>query len=168
VPENKTTYEKLTDRLQNLENRYIQKSVLRALLSGGLFALGIYFLMQLIPLLTVGITTEPLQRRMSGLILSGLLTKSSHLDWFSAWLALEGSIGILLIISAVLLAFNAERRGINLAYLSLLLSLTVVDLLLFYFDQFSSILSAVIQLIVLWGVLYYRNKFLQKPVNGTT
>ena len=165
VPENQTAFEKIAARLRHLESQYIHKPTLRAVISGGLFAMGIYSLMQLFPLLAIGITTQPLQRRMVALFQSGLLTKPSHLDWFSAWLALQGSIGILLIISAALLALKAERRGTNLAYLSLLLSLTVVDLLLFYFDQFSSILIALIQLLLLWGVLYYRRTFENKPID---
>ena len=160
IPKKASTFSKIIQKVHEFENKHFKKAILRAVLSGGLFALGVNSLIQLIPLLAIGVTTQPIQRRMAELIQAGLLTKSGNLDWFSAWLVLEGSIGFLLIISAFLLAFKQERRGINLSYLSFLLSLTVVDLLLFYFDQFSSIFTASVQLLLLWGVLYFRKKFL--------
>jgi hypothetical protein len=38
--------------------------------------------------------------------------------------------------------------------------MTTVNLLVFYFEQFSTMLTAGIQLLALLGVLYYRSEFL--------
>jgi hypothetical protein len=160
LPEKKTALDGWILRLHEFENRYIHKSTLRAVLAGSLLALGIHSLWQFIPLLAIGINSQPLQIKMTNLIQSGLLTTSGKLDWFSAWLALEGVVGLLLIVSAIFLIFGADRRGVNLSFISLLISLTVVDILLFYFDQFSSILIASIQFILLLGINYYRKRFL--------
>lgn len=162
LPDRTTFLEKINAQACAWENKYLRKPILRAVLVGGLLVLGIFSLTRFIPLalVAIGIENQSLQRWLEALIQSGLLTSSGSLDWFSAWLALEGSIGLLLILSAALLAFGVERRGANLGYLSLLLSLTVVDLLLFYFDQFSSIIAASIQFLLLLGVLYYRRRFL--------
>jgi hypothetical protein len=160
LPEKKTVLDDWIHRLREFENKYIHKSTLRAVLAGSLLALGIHSLWQFIPLLAISINSQLLQNKMANLFQSGLLTTSEKLDWFSAWLALEGSAGLLLIISAIFLIFGADRRGVNLSFISLLLSLTVVDLFLFYFDQFSSIFIASIQFILLLGVIYYRKRFL--------
>jgi hypothetical protein len=82
------------------------------------------------------------------------------MGWFSARLALDGSVGLLLLVAAVLMIVRQERLGIQLSLLGLLLSLTVVDLLVFYFDQFSTIFTAMVQFGLLLGVLYYRRRYL--------
>ncbi len=48
-----------------------------------------------------------------------------------------------------------------LGRLGLMLSLTVVDLMVFYFDQFSTILLAAVQFTLLIGLHAYRRRFLQ-------
>jgi len=160
LPEKKTALDDWIRKLRKFENKYIHKSTLRAVLAGSLLALGIHSLLQFMPLLAVGINSQPLQNMMENLFQSGLLTTSGKLHWFSVWLALEGAVGLLLIISAIFLIFGADRRGVNLSYISLLISLTVVDIFLFYFDQFSSILISSIQFILLLGIIYYRKRFL--------
>jgi hypothetical protein len=77
-------------------------------------------------------------------------------------LGLEVVIGLMLLISVVLLLVGKKRQAFNLGYLSLLLSLTVLDLLLFYFEQFSTLMIVLFQFILLLGVMYYRNKYLKQ------
>jgi hypothetical protein len=161
IPKNATHFDKINQALRAFEDRYLRRGTLRAALAGGLFALGIYSLLQLIPLLAIGVTTNPIQNKILKFVQTGVLTGPGLLDWFSTWLVLDGLCGILLIISAAFLAVGQEQRGINLGYLSLLLSLIVVNLFYFYFDQFSSIVNASIQLVLLWGIMVFRKKFLR-------
>ena len=77
-------------------------------------------------------------------------------------LGLEVVIGLMLLISVVLLLVGKKRQAFNLGYLSLLLSITVLDMLLFYFEQFSTVLIVFFQFILLLGVIYYRNKYLKQ------
>jgi hypothetical protein len=80
--------------------------------------------------------------------------------WLLARMALEGLVGLLLLLAALLLAFGREERGVQLGRLGLLFALTMVNLLLFYFDQFTTIVTAVVQLVLLLGVSYYRSSVL--------
>jgi hypothetical protein len=80
---------------------------------------------------------------------------------YSTRLVLEALVGILLLVSAALLAAGKKRLACNLAYFSILVSLAVLDMLLFYFEQFSTSLIVIIQFGVLLGVLYYRRKYLK-------
>jgi len=80
---------------------------------------------------------------------------------FNTRLVLEILVGLLLLISVVLLAARRKRLAFDLGYLSLLVSITVLDLLLFYFEQFSTIVIVLIQFIVLFGLIYYRGKYLK-------
>jgi hypothetical protein len=78
---------------------------------------------------------------------------------FNTRLVVEILIGTLLFLSFMLLALGKRRLAFDLAFLSLLVSLTVLDMLLFYFEQFSTIFIVLIQFVVLFGVMYYRQKY---------
>ncbi len=84
--------------------------------------------------------------------------------WFEIHLGLLTAVGLVLLTAAGLLALNKQRRAINLAYVGMLTSLTMVNLLLFYYDQFSAIISAALQLVILLGILRYRTRFLSSRV----
>jgi hypothetical protein len=83
---------------------------------------------------------------------------------FNTRLVVEILVGLLLLISVVLLVARQKRLAFDLGYLSLLVSLTVLDLLLFYFEQFSAIFIVLIQFVVMFGVIYYRGKYLKSRV----
>jgi hypothetical protein len=74
---------------------------------------------------------------------------------------MELFLGALLLVSAILLTGRWKRAGIDLGSLALLLNLTILDLLVFFFEQFSTAISAGFQLIFLLGLLYYRRRFLR-------
>jgi len=76
--------------------------------------------------------------------------------WFSVRLGLEVFVGTLMLISAGLLAAKRHRLGAATGYWALLLSLTVVNVLVFYFEQFSTIISTALQFILLIGMIIYR------------
>jgi hypothetical protein len=80
---------------------------------------------------------------------------------FNTRLVLEVLIGILLLVSAGLLAGGKKWLACNLGYLSLLVSLAVLDMLLFYFEQFSTVLIVMFQFVVLFGVMDYRRRYLK-------
>jgi hypothetical protein len=79
---------------------------------------------------------------------------------FWGWLrlGLELLTGGLLIAASVLIGLRKKRSGAALAYFGLLLSLTTVDILLFYFEQFSTIITTAVQFLLLVGVLVYRRR----------
>jgi hypothetical protein len=76
-------------------------------------------------------------------------------------LILELAVGLLLFVSAILLAMGKKRPAINLGYLCLLISLTVLDMLLFYFEQFSTVIIVLVQFLVLFAIIYYRRRYLR-------
>ena len=59
-----------------------------------------------------------------------------------------------------MLTFGKEDTGIKLGIFGLLFSLTVVNLLVFYFDQFSTIILAIVQFNLLLGLFRYRKRFI--------
>lgn len=58
-------------------------------------------------------------------------------------------VGVLLLVAAVLLARRRDRRGVELGQGALLLALTVVNVLLFYTEQWIAVGAAAVELVVL-------------------
>lgn len=83
-----------------------------------------------------------------------------HLLSVSVTLALEGVVGALGAGAAGLLLLGRTRRGLELGYWGLLLSLTVVRFFALYFNQFDVILTTLLQLALLLAVLRYRSHYL--------
>jgi hypothetical protein len=77
-----------------------------------------------------------------------------------AMLALGGMVGLLVMVAAILLAIGRERRGSSLGYLGLLLSLTTVAPIDFYFSQFAAVINAMLDFVLLSGVILYRRRYL--------
>lgn len=144
--------------LNRARHHFISNRTLHYFCAFALILLGLFTI--LLPfrfVLSMG-SPERLTDLIEPLITSRLVISSTGMDWFSARLALEASVGILLIISGVFLLLKWITRGLSLAYLGLLLIFTTVDLLIFYFDQFSTIFFVTIQLIVFLGVTAYQKR----------
>ncbi len=77
-----------------------------------------------------------------------------------AMLGLGGVVGLLLMVAATLLAIGREQRGSSLGYLGLLLSLTAVAPINFYFSQFAAVIGALVQFALLMAVILYRRRYL--------
>lgn len=80
---------------------------------------------------------------------------------FNMRLGIEVMVGSLLIVSAFLLVVGMKRQAFNLGFICLMVSVAVLDMLLFYFEQFSTVLIVGFQFVVLFGVMYYRRKYMK-------
>jgi hypothetical protein len=159
TPDVPTFWMRLKKWLKMFENRWVPRQRFRAILSGGLLALGWVSLVKLAQFLWALRNPEQLQMSVNELVITSNISSTSGVGWFYARLILEGIVGLMLLVASILLITGRERRGIQLAYLSLLLSLTTVNLLVFYFDQFSTIILATIQFLLLLGVIHYRKRY---------
>lgn len=164
APDRQSWVERGLAWLSSIESRYISRLRHRAALVGGLGALGSVSLMRAVRLLSGIYASESLQRELSELILAGRVGSTTGAQLFSTQVTLEGSVGVLLLAAALLLLIGRDRLGVGLAYIALLLSLAVVNLLTFYFQQFSTIITAGIQFALLLGVLRYRQRLVAEAV----
>jgi hypothetical protein len=79
---------------------------------------------------------------------------------------LEGGLSLLLLGAVYLMLRGRQALGVRLATLSLVMSLTTVDLFIFYLDQFSATLTVLAQFGLLLLVLLYRKLYL-KPQDSS-
>ena len=162
------TSEKITflDRIEawflRFEARWITRVRFKAILAGGLLALGIAALINFGRLLIGAAVPETVERWLVVWFEVGRVTDVRGLLWLLSRVGLEGIAGLLLLLAALLLMIGRDRWGVAIAYFSLLFSLTVTNLLVFYFEQFSTIIPALIQFALLMGVLLYRRRYLAK------
>ncbi len=147
-------------RLVAFENRHLARRRYRTLLAILLLLLGIWQLTLPLRLTFLMHSLPHLQQTLASMAGSQLVQGSISLSAFEVRLALDGTIGILLVAGSIFLILGYDKRGAWLGYLGLLMTLTVANLLVFYFEQFSTIINALIQLIVLLGLMRYRRKYL--------
>jgi hypothetical protein len=76
----------------------------------------------------------------------------------TVWVALEGLVGLLLLAAAMLLVFGRQHGALRLSCGTLLFYLVVVDVLAFYYMQFSTIILVGCQFLALCGIRYYQRR----------
>jgi len=92
--------ERLQNHLKHHEKRWLDMRVLRAGLAGGLIAVGLMALINMVTALPIGPNPASLERTLMRLIIGGQLSSMQGINWFAARLALESSVGVLLLVSA--------------------------------------------------------------------
>jgi hypothetical protein len=162
VPNEPDFWERWLDRFSAWTDRWLTVWRLRAGLVGALAAVGTWSLFFPISIILQSTKPGQLSSTLEALVTKGLIRGNLAITWFEIRLGLEIAIGITLLAAAFYMVTSQQRRGVALGYIGLLLLLTTVDLLVFYFDQFSTIINAILQLCVLLSLMYYRQKYLKE------
>ncbi len=163
VEEQMTPWQRWYTRLENLEKQWMTRMRYRAAVAGSLAAVAIWSLVFPVFIMITSFSPGQLDALMNNLVANRLVRGPSGLNWFEARVALEMAVGLVLAAAAILVAIGREKRGFTIAYLGLLFSLTVVNILVFYFDQFSTIFNSTVQFLVLLIALRYRTLYLKPP-----
>ncbi len=149
------------DRLQAFGQR-VDRAWFRRWLTGlavGSGAIGIGRAWGVLAVLFTNLDLTPILEQW---LVEGRFHSAGELRWLFVRIGLEWTLGALLITAAILLSLGRERTGVDLAVLSLTLLLTTVDLLVFYFDQFSAVAAALAQYALLAQLLTYRQWYLKE------
>lgn len=144
-------WQRIQERLHIFEARYVTEKRMRALLIGGLSGLGLVSIIYIF------------QSISARFIPDVQVSSTAARYWYFGRLFLELFVSFMLMTAAIQLLLGQIKRGLSYSYYSLLLSLSVVNLLVFYFSQFSTIIPAFVQFTLLLLVIYYRRHF---PTNG--
>jgi hypothetical protein len=155
-------FERLARWWQAWEVRWWTRARARAALIGGLGGLALLGLWESLPAWSALGKPEWAEAFLSPLVIAGQVAGPRALVWHEARLVLEAVVALILATAAVVLLLRREDAGITLGLLGLMLSLTVVDLMVFYFEQFSTMLVAGVQFAVLIGIHRYRQRFLRR------
>jgi hypothetical protein len=100
---------------------------------------------------------------LTPLVTGRMIRGNLSLELYLILLGLQAATGLLILLCT--LTFIVKRRVIilNIIYFILLISLTVLTPLLFYFDQFSTIVAASMQFFLLVYLMAYRRLIITRP-----
>jgi hypothetical protein len=160
APEDPDLLQRISSRFEALEERWVGRGRLQAGLAGGLIALGLFSSAAMFELLIPGLGLGRVERTLLTLVQAGRVAGGGSLGWFAAWMALDGSVGLILLVAGVSMIVGRERLAVEIGSLGLLLSLTTVDLVVFYFQQFHTIITAAVQFALFLALAYYRAHYL--------
>jgi hypothetical protein len=161
APDPPERLKRIVNKFETLQDRYFGHLRYRAMLAVGIGAISLVALAQVVRLLSDNYVSGSFNLTVQSLMANKIITGPISLRVFILRVILQGTIGLMLLAAGMLLAIGKEKRGILFSYFGLLISLTTVDVLIFYFNQFSTIAIAAIQFILLLGVIDYRRHFLQ-------
>jgi hypothetical protein len=145
-----------SERLRMFEARWLTLSRVRWLFVAALMAMGVAAFVDF--LVVPWAALYPLDWERAGqLIAQGAEAPGgTRLFLLLARFALGGVVGTLLVLGATLLMFGRIHGGLACGYFGLLLSLTTLNLLVFYFDQFGAVGTALLDFAALIGLVRYR------------
>jgi hypothetical protein len=152
-------WERWADRLRAFETRRLTLPRMRFFFAAVLLAMGVGAFAEL--LLVLWTTILPLDLNRAIYIISGGADEPGGTRLFLLFsrFVLAGVVGGLLVLGAALLALRHVRAGIACGYFGLLLSLTTLKLLVFYFDQFGAVGGVLLDFAVLLGLVRYRRRW---------
>lgn len=158
APEAPRFWRRWQARLRTFEERWLSRPRLRVVLAVGLALSGLPAVGILTTLALALLSAAPGEGLAALLAATGPV-KSANPLWPVARLVLTILAGVPLLLAAALLLAGRERRGIAAGSVGLLFSLTVVNLLLFYVEQFAAVTGALVQFCLLLGAIRYRQRY---------
>lgn len=153
--------ERFAALLERFEDRVVTETRLRLALVLGLAVAGVSALIELIVFLGALLSPDVLQQLIASLLLSRqLITDPTSVLWFVVLIGLSGVTGLMFLGGGALIFIGRARPGSEVSYLGLLVALTTVDLLLFYFNQFAAVTTTFWEFALLFALLRYRQVYL--------
>lgn len=167
-----TIWERYLARVRAFETRYLGRRRLKLALVVGLGTLGLPAVVAPVSLLRVALDSAYPRDEIARVVVAAAGgADGSSLVLALAKLLLSGVAGLPLLAAALCLVLRRDEWGVELAYFGLLISLTALNLLVFYLDQFQAIGGALIQFALLRGTIYYRRQYLlpaRAPTAGSS
>lgn len=162
VPKTESKLTAFVSGLVKSINSFFTRARMRLVLIVGL---GIAGILSIVKLVTLGVIIHTLFMGVdiSSLIRPADTAVANQPLWFSIRLAIQGLVGTLSFAAAVLFTLKKDRPAAYVAILGLTFSLAVVNILIYYLDQFSATFGAIFELALLIGVETYRRRFLITP-----
>jgi len=168
-PDEPNPFDKLIALCNDIEKKYLNQQRVKAFLVVSLIILGTPSLMRFLEY--NNLAGDPSQREEYLAAILSEVPSASGIDifWAQTHLVLDGAVGLALALSAALILTGMDKLGLGLGSAALLVNLLALNLVLFYIEQFSTIVTAVYQYITLQGLYYYERKHLprkkMKPAN---
>ena len=156
-------WQKIENKWLDFEKRAFSRSAHRTFIMAGVFLWGAWAITHSLLSWSLSLSQTALPGLASELINNRLPLTASGIGLAEARVGLEVLAGVLLLFACTLFVFRKERIALQLSVVTLLFSISVIYLLVFYYEQFSSIFYISIQFLLLMMILRYRVRFLPNP-----
>lgn len=164
LPEEKETFwDKSLDRFERFEKKNLHHRISRVLLSIGFLFLAGWLIIIPTRSILVPLDSAHIQVLITDLFGPRLAQSPTGLIGFQGMILLQALTSFLAFVTALILFLRKEKFALQLGFVTLIFSLTIVNLVTFYFDQFSTISSAIFQAILLVALLRYKHRFGNLP-----
>jgi hypothetical protein len=160
VPERLVWWQKIERKWEHFENKNFTRSIHRFVMVIGIFLWGAWAIAHSLLSFYYSLNKIALSELASELINNHLPLSTSGIGLAEARIGMEVIAGSFLIIACVLFIIRKEHLASQLSVVTFLFSICVIYLLVFYYEQFSSIFYALIQFLQLMVIIRYRNRFL--------
>ncbi len=156
-----TPFQRLIAQLETLEARLLNERRYRILVILGFAFAGVGSLIELFVFIAALFSSQLINDLIASLLISeNLVTDPNSVAWFLILIVLSSITGSMMVAGGFFMFIGRDRIGSELGYLGLLISLTMVNLLLFYFSQFAAISTTIGEFALLVIVLRYRQLYL--------
>jgi len=163
-PRRESWWERLGAALVKFEQRYLRRTLMRFLTGILLIIFSISSLLALT--VTVLALIDPATRDsfLAGALLDAdpRFSGPYALLWEMVLIALQGLIGLIAMLSGISILLGRDDIGTRVAFVALIINLTTVNLLTFYYEQFAAVLATIFQVALILVLMRYRQRFILK------
>lgn len=154
-------FQRISERFDKTIDRHINKRIFRILLASALMIAGTLAWLELIVVIQATLTGGSLLEYIlqTGFV-RGEVRSLPGASWFIVHLVLQGLVGFFSYLASGLLWTRKDEAAVTFGSACMVLSLTAVNLLAFFVDQFSTAAIAIFQLGVLVSLSYYKRRFI--------
>ena len=151
-------FDRIIRQVRIIEMRYVTPTRVKSFLVITLFMLGVLSMTRFASFMEVSLNPSEMNAFLTQL--ASELPSSYHLSsrWVIGYIIADSVMGVTLVAAAALILLRRERWGIEVGSVGLLAYLLGLNLILFYLQQFSTVITAGIQYIVLQTLYYYQRK----------
>jgi hypothetical protein len=162
VPHNPSLLEKLQSAWNRLESGWLTRSKMKVILIIGLGLWAGWALTSQTIMFLATHNAQQFSTLVQQFMANRLIRNASGMNWFEAQILLEGTMGFVALVAVIFYLCGKDKIATTFGILDLVVTLTVVNLITFYFNQFSTIAFAIYQFILLIFLLLYRRRFLTR------
>lgn len=163
VPENPSKWISWFRRFRLKVSGWWTPTKVQAALAGGLLTWSIWTLAAPFRFIVNRGNPLILLQSLTPFITGRIIRGNLSLDIYVFLLGLQAATGMLILICTLAIIVKSRVAILNIIYFILLISLTVITPLLFYFDQFSTIITASLQFFLLVFLMAYRRLLISQP-----
>lgn len=161
IEEEANLFDKIIDMWSKIEEKYLTETRFRVILIGAFALLGLPNFMRFMGFAMVAL--NPVQRMifLENIAANFPVSSNNIMVWAMMVVVLDGLAGAFLSFGSILLLVERRNWSTQMASVSLIMSLVAINLVLFYVEQFQTIIIAITQYATLQLVYYYQRKYVK-------